>query len=91
MHRDVVPHYPQSVEKLGYSELCDVQGIYVKHRVITLQGHPEYNEKIAGILLDRRRGTLMDDETYQDGKKRVNNPHDGVAVGVGFLKFLLQK
>ncbi|KAF3480032.1 class I glutamine amidotransferase-like protein [Arthroderma uncinatum] len=47
MHRDILPRYPPYVEKLGHSDLCDVQGIYVKNRVITLQGHPEYNTKIA--------------------------------------------
>ncbi|RDW58851.1 class I glutamine amidotransferase-like protein [Coleophoma cylindrospora] len=91
MHRDVVPRYPPSVEKLGHSERCDVQGIYVKDRVITLQGHPEFNGAIANELLDRRRGSLLDDLTYQDGKNRANKPHDGGAVGAAFLKFLLEE
>ena len=91
MHRDVVPRYPPSVEKLGHSDRCDVQGIYVKNRVISLQGHPEYNAKIASEFLDRRRGSVLNDIIYQDGKNRVNNPHDGVTVGAGFLKFLLEE
>lgn len=91
MHRDVVPRYPSSVEKLGHSDRCDVQGFYVKNRVISLQGHPEYNARIAGELLDLRRGSVLDEATYQDGKTRANNPHDGVAVAVGFLRFLLEK
>ncbi|KAF2272255.1 class I glutamine amidotransferase-like protein [Westerdykella ornata] len=91
MHRDAVPRYPSSVEKLGHSDRCDVQGIYVKNRVITVQGHPEYTAKIASEFLDRRRGSLLDEATYQDGKNRVNNPHDGVTVGASFLKFLLEK
>ncbi|KAF2264425.1 class I glutamine amidotransferase-like protein [Lojkania enalia] len=91
MHRDVLPRYPPSVEKLGHSDCCDVQGIYVKDLVISLQGHPEYNAKIAGEFLDRRRGSVLDDTTYQDGKNRVNSPHDGVTVGASFLKFLLEE
>jgi GMP synthase-like glutamine amidotransferase len=51
MHRDVVPKYPLSVEQLGHSERCNVQGIYVKDRVISLQGHPEYDAKIGGEFL----------------------------------------
>jgi GMP synthase-like glutamine amidotransferase len=91
MHRDVVPRYPPSVEKLGHSDRCEVQGIYVKNRVISLQGHPEYNAKIASELLDRRRGSVLDDTTYRDGMDRVNSPHDGVTVGASFLRFLLEE
>ncbi|KAL7918582.1 class I glutamine amidotransferase-like protein [Trichoderma austrokoningii] len=91
MHRDAVPWYPPSVEKLGHTDICDVQGIYVKNRVISLQGHPEYNGKIACELLDRRRGTVLDETTYQDGRSRSFNPHDGVVVGAGFVKFLLDE
>jgi GMP synthase-like glutamine amidotransferase len=90
MHRDAVPRYPQFVEKLGHSDLCEVQGIYVKNRVISIQGHPEYNPKFANILLDRRRGSLLTETTWQDAKNRVNNPHDGVTVAVSFMKFLLE-
>jgi len=89
MHRDVVPKYPSSVEQLGHSERCNVQGIYVKDRVISLQGHPEYDAKIGGEFLERRRGSLLDETTYQDGKRRLYKPHDGVAVAAGFLRFLL--
>ncbi|KAF7563695.1 hypothetical protein G7046_g482 [Stylonectria norvegica] len=91
MHRDILPQYPPSVEKLGHSDRCQVQGIYVKNRVISLQGHPEYTAKFASDLLDRRRGSVLDEKTYQDGKNRVNNPHDGVTVGAAFLKFLLEE
>ena len=91
MHRDVIPYYPSFVEKLGHSKICEVQGMYVKNRIITLQGHPEYNEKIADILLDRRRGTLMDDTTYQDRKKQANDSHDSLTVRFAFLRFLLEE
>lgn len=91
MHCDIVPWYPPSVEKLGHTGRCDVQGFYVKNRVISLQGHPEYTDKIACELLDRRRGSVLDETTYLDGKNRVNNPHDGVVVGAGFVRFLIEE
>ncbi|KAL7940031.1 class I glutamine amidotransferase-like protein [Trichoderma barbatum] len=91
MHRDIVPRYPPSVEEIGYSARCYVQGIYVRNRVISIQGHPEYTAKIASELLDRRHGSLLDDVAYQDGMNRVNNPHDGVLIGATFLKFLLEE
>jgi hypothetical protein len=62
----------------------------VKNRILTLQGHPEYNANIASEFLERRHGSALDEETYQDGKDRANNPHDGINVGARFLMFLLE-
>lgn len=91
MHRDVVPRYPASVEKLGYSDRCEVQGIYVTNRVMTMQGHPEYDAMIACELLERRRGSVLDKATYRDGMDRVRHSHDGVTVGAAFLRFLIKE
>lgn len=91
MHRDIVYEYPQSVEKLGHTAVCEVQGMYIRGRLITVQGHPEFNGDIVSELLDSRhdRG-IFDDVMYKDGMSRVRNHHDGVAVGAGFLRFLLE-
>ncbi|RAK83305.1 class I glutamine amidotransferase-like protein [Aspergillus costaricaensis CBS 115574] len=91
MHRDVVRRYPASVKKLGHSDRCEVQGIYVTNRVMTLQGHPEYDATIACELLERRRGSVLDEATYRDGIDRVHHPHDGVLVGAAFLWFLIKE
>ena len=91
MHRDIVPRYPLSVEKLGYSTLCDAQGFYVKNRLISLQGHPEYNAQIAVDFLQRRRGSKLDEQTYADGIRRAHDLHDGAVVGAAFVKFLLEE
>lgn len=89
MHRDIVPQRPSSVETLGYSDVCEVQGLYVKSRLISLQGHPEYNSDIARDILNRRRGAAVDEETYAEGIVRADVPHDGLSVGAAFVKFLL--
>jgi GMP synthase-like glutamine amidotransferase len=92
MHRDVLPRYPSSasVEPIGHSDRGEVQGIYVKNRIFTLQGHPEYDADIATDFLERRHGTVLDEATYQDGKDRVQNPHDSLTIGARFLLFLLE-
>lgn len=91
MHRDIVYAYPDSVEHLGHTYRCDVQGMYEKNRLITVQGHPEFNGEVVSELLQRRHDQgIFNDEMYNDGMSRVQKHHDGVAVAVGFLKFLLE-
>ena len=91
MHRDIVFEYPESVEPLGHSARCDVQGMYTKNRLITVQGHPEFNGDIETELLDRRHAAgVFDDATYEEGMLRVRKPHDGVAISAAFIRFLLE-
>lgn len=91
MHRDIVYVYPDTVEKLGHSERCEVQGMYTKARLITVQGHPEFNGDIVTELLNRRHDQgIFDDVMFEDGISRVQKHHDGVAVGAAFIKFMLE-
>lgn len=91
MHRDAVHTWPTGVEKLGSSPRCDVQGFYVKNRIVTVQGHPEFNQQIVTELLEARHEQgIFNDEQYEDGIKRVGNPHDGILVSQAFLRFLLE-
>lgn len=91
MHQDAVYTYPPSVEHLGHSPSCHVQGMYEKKRLITTQGHPEFDGDIVTELLENRhdRG-VFDDATYEDAMKRVRKHHDGVAVAAAFVRFLLE-
>lgn len=91
MHRDIVYTWPASVEKLGSSPRCEVQGMYLKGRLIAVQGHPEFNGDIESELLQRRRNQgIFNDEQYEEGMSRVRNPHDGVKVAAAFLRFLFE-
>ncbi|KAF2217343.1 hypothetical protein CERZMDRAFT_109087 [Cercospora zeae-maydis SCOH1-5] len=91
MHRDVVYEYPKGTEPLGHSPRCDVQGMYIKNRLITVQGHPEFNGDIVAELLDSRHEKgIFDDAMYKDGMDRVRLHHDGVTIGAAFLRFLLE-
>lgn len=88
MHRDQLTTCPEGVENLGTSTSCPVQGLYAKDRLLSLQGHPEFDGYIAGELLERRRGVVLSDEVYYSGKARVHGQHDGDLVAMAFLKFL---
>lgn len=90
MHRDVVYDYPPEVEQLAYSPRCDVQGMYIKNRLITVQGHPEFTHEIVDELLRARHDSgVFDDGMYEDGMDRVGKKHDGVVVSKAFIKFLM--
>ena len=89
MHHDIVPTCPPQVERLVQSQHCGIPAMYIEHRLISVQGHPEFNGKILHELLDLRHGKALDDKTYYDRKLRADLPHDGLAVAAGFIKFLL--
>jgi GMP synthase-like glutamine amidotransferase len=91
MHRDIVFEYPDGVEKLGASPRCLVQGMYVKGKYITIQGHPEFTKEIVSEILTLRNSQgIFNDEQYEDAMARAGNHHDGVTVAQGFLRFLLE-
>ena len=91
MHRDIVYNYPEGTEELAYTEKCAVQAMYIPKRLITVQGHPEFNEGIVKELLITRHGQgVFNDELFEDSMARVEKYHDGVVVAQAFLKFLLE-
>lgn len=91
MHRDIVSAYPKEVTPLGYSPRCAVQGMYIARKLITVQGHPEFNGEImTEILTLRNKQGIFSDEQFNEAIKRADIAHDGIAVGAAFLKFLLE-
>ncbi|KAH0842760.1 putative glutamine amidotransferase-like protein [Fonsecaea pedrosoi] len=91
MHRDCVFYYPEGVEALGSSPVCKVQGMYSPKRLLTVQGHPEFNQEIMTEIISTRHATgIFDDKAYQEHMNKVNLPHDGLVVSQAFLKFLLE-
>ena len=92
MHKDIVYTYPPEVEPLGSSPRCEVQGMLIPRRLITIQGHPEFNAEIVTELLEARHEQgIFDDKTYEDAMRRVETDQDGVLVSGVFLKFLLDR
>lgn len=63
--------------------------MYIPRKLITVGGHPEFNEEIMTELLKTRHVQgIFDDETFEDGMARVGKTHDGVIVRKAFVKFL---
>jgi GMP synthase-like glutamine amidotransferase len=91
MHKDIVFSYPEDVEKLGGSPRCLVQGMYKKGRLISVQGHPEFNEGIVTHLVKMRADQgIFEEEQGRDALERVGKHHDGVVIAKAFLRFLLE-
>ena len=64
--------------------------MYISKRLITVQGHPEFNEEIMREVLNvRHKAGVFDLEMYNEGIRNVDKYHDGVVVAATFLKFLL--
>ena len=92
MHRDIVYDYPPHVQPLGSSPRCEVQGMYVPGRVITVQGHPEFNEEIVREILEVRHAQgIFGDAEYEEAMGRVGRKHDGLVVGRRMLEFLREQ
>lgn len=92
MHRDIVFEYPPDVDKLGGSPRCLVQGMYKKGKLISVQGHPEFNEGIVTHLVKMRNEQgIFEDEQARDALERVGKHHDGVVIAKAFLRFLLEE
>lgn len=87
----MVYNYPSGVEDLAYTQKCPVHGMYIAKRLITVQGHPEFDEEMVRELLDSRHKLgVFDDEVYRDAIGRVDKYQDGVVVSKAFLRFLLE-
>jgi hypothetical protein len=64
--------------------------MFLPRRVLSLQGHPEFNEDIVREILEKKRRTGgIEAAEYRDGLDRVSRRHDGLLVGGVLLKFLL--
>jgi len=91
MHRDIVFEHPEGVEELAYTDKCSVQGMYIPKRLITVQGHPEFDEEIVReLLVYRHQQKIFDDAVFEDAMARVAKYQDGVVVAKAFLRFLLE-
>ncbi|PYI31044.1 Aldedh-domain-containing protein [Aspergillus indologenus CBS 114.80] len=81
MHRDVVFEVPPGCVNLGSSLICGIQGLYIPKKILTVQGHPEYNEfMVSSILKIRHERGVFDESFYKDGMSRVDKPHDGIRT-----------
>jgi len=74
MHRDIVFNYPPGIEQLGHTPRTLVPALYVKDKLITVQGHPEFDgDIVADIAKSRFDMGLFDKELYEDAMSKYSS------------------
>ncbi|KAL6788967.1 hypothetical protein J3E68DRAFT_430214 [Trichoderma sp. SZMC 28012] len=65
MHRDAVVEVPPNIDVIASSCSCKVQMMFQPGRVLTIQGHPEFDSRISKSWLDQRyKEGLVGQELY---------------------------
>ncbi|KFH44781.1 putative glutamine amidotransferase-like protein-like protein [Hapsidospora chrysogenum ATCC 11550] len=92
MHQDIVKTLPEGAVNLGRSPVCEIQGLYIPRRAITVQAHPEFNDFIMSSILRKRHGQgIFPDDVYESGMARAEKQHDGLHVCKTFWRFMLDE
>ncbi|KAH8429912.1 type 1 glutamine amidotransferase [Aspergillus melleus] len=90
MHRDIAHEIPAGCVNLGSTPICEVQGLYMPGRILTVQGHPEYDGFVITSLLDARyKMGIFGERTFYSGIERAGKPHDGLLFGEAVWRFIL--
>ncbi|KAL7947721.1 class I glutamine amidotransferase-like protein [Trichoderma barbatum] len=91
MHRDAVLSVPSGATNLGSSTKCPIQILYKPGRVLSFQGHPEFDGPINSeiIVVDHEQSNAFSEEAFQDAIERINRPHDGVHLSSRMMEFFL--
>lgn len=91
MHHDHVVDLPKGAVLMASSDRCPIHSYMVPDKVLTTQGHPEFTRSIVGELLDvRHEAGILPKADYEDGKIRLRDRDDGVAMALGMIRFLLR-
>lgn len=75
---------------MGQTEKCELQGVWEKGRVLTLQGHAEFDEFVNGETL-KVFGKGWDEGVLEAALRGVEGVDDAVWVAGVMLRFFLEK
>lgn len=73
----------------GSTEETPIQGVYLRERLFTTQGHLGYDEKMVKLHVKQRyeNGSLEDEKQAEEALKKAGKEHDGVLVAGAILRF----
>lgn len=100
MHQDQVTTVPstettdllrkdQNVHVWASTEHTKIQGLYIRDRMFTTQGHLGFDEKMVHRQIEMRQdaGSVKDDEHAEEAKETAHMKHDGLVVAGAILRF----
>lgn len=79
MHQDIVIRDDEILLKnnlicFGETRKCNVQGLYLRNKLLSFQGHPEFDSKFClGLAEKRWSNCLIDDQLWLDIEDRYNS------------------
>ncbi|KAI8280526.1 hypothetical protein K4K60_004805 [Colletotrichum sp. SAR11_57] len=96
LHQDVVQldgPLPPNWVQMGTSPLCEVQGFLVPGRVLTYQGHPEFDTFINkwSTLAVQQSGMIPDDEKMKEYLRLVDQEDTRLLAGEMAIQFFLSQ
>jgi len=79
----------QKVHVWASTETTDVQGIYIRERAFTTQGHLGFDEDMVKRQIEMRQesGAIEDEGIARQGKEKAAEEHDGEIVAGAILRF----
>jgi len=90
-HQDQVVKLPKKAELLAFNSFCSIASFSMDDLVLTLQGHPEFNQGFSLKLLKARK-TNIDPTTYLKARNKLKTlEHDGDLIAPNILNFLEPK
>ncbi|KAK5045364.1 hypothetical protein LTR84_009227 [Exophiala bonariae] len=100
MHQDQVTSAPSAqttdlldlkddVHIWGRTEHTFVQGVYLRDKLFTSQGHLGFDEKMVKRQVDMRKanGVIEDSDFAEERKETAELEHDGLIVAAAILRF----
>ena len=89
MHHDVLYSYPQEVTALASSPVCETQGMFSPRKLLTLQGHPEFDGEMMIALLEATDELGFNDRSlWEDAMSKTEKSHDGGLVASAIVRFM---
>jgi hypothetical protein len=92
VHADhvVIPVLPEGFHSIGRSSNCALQGIWKKGRVLTYQGHAEFDRFVNGETLKVFGKPIWEEDFLAKSLEQVEKDDDAIWAAAVMLKFFLE-
>jgi GMP synthase-like glutamine amidotransferase len=92
VHRDQVyiPVLPEGFHNIGSSVHCPLQGVWKEGRVLTLQGHAEFDRFINTETVKVFGNIVWSEEVMRLALKAVDQDDDAIWAAGVLLRFFLE-